>query len=74
MNVKISNDVKHNDNVNDNDNVDVDGDENVFLLTRFYSPVFYRGDKSKRPPPPPAAANPKRNNLTNKKIFDIIIL
>ena len=36
----MSNDVKHNDNVNDNDN----GDENedVLLLTRFYSPVFTR--------------------------------
>ena len=74
MIVMMSFDVKHFDNVNDIDYVVVYGYENVFLLTRFYSPVFYRGDKSKRPPPPPAAANPKRNNLTNKKIFDIIIL
>ena len=49
----MSNDVKHNDNVNDNDNVDDDGDEDVFLLTRFYSPVFTRviNLKGRRPRP-----------------------
>ena len=74
MNVKMSNDVKHNDNVNDNDNVDDDGDENedVSLLTRFYSPVFYKGDKSKRPPPPPAAAvaNTRKLNIEYYNLYN----
>ena len=45
MNVKMSSDVKHNDNVNDNDNVDDNGDENedVFLLTRFLLTCFLQG-------------------------------